>query len=302
MPGRLPHACAHRGIEPQHDLRLGLVRDDVPGPPQRGTERAGLRGIEGARRQREVDDPLHLERSQGIARLVVPDQVQGVGRQRRLEQVGAHLGPAGLAFGPVVARRRVPEAHDPPLRPRPREVLHVAVEGLVHASRGEVVEGALDVLAQGVRQSLLELLERRGEVRLVLVGIARHQPRRQEDRHRLGERQAQRRQERPGLDTPTAALAPDRELQLALEGAQVAVDGPLRHPRATGDLGRPDPGLAARLEDAEHRQQPGEAVSLALRAIALARVVRVERRVLAGVPVGHVRHLRSAVTGWAGRR
>ena len=167
--------------------------------------------LEGPRRQREVDDPLDLERPQGVARLVVADQVQRVGRQRRLEQVRAHLGPAGLALGPVVARRRVPEAHDPPLRPGPREVLHVAVEGLVHAPRGEVVEGALDVLAQGVRQALLELLERRGEVRLVLVGVARHEPRRQEHRHRLGERQPERRQERARLDAPAAALAPDRE-------------------------------------------------------------------------------------------
>ena len=75
----------------------------------------------------------------------------------------------------------------------------------------------VDVLGERRRQALLELLERRGQVRVVLVGVADHQPGRQEDRHRLGERELQRRQEVVADDAPEPALGPDADADLLVD-------------------------------------------------------------------------------------
>ena len=149
----------------------------------------------------------------------------------------------------------------------------MAVEPVVHRPAGEVIQRPFHVLAEGVGQAVLQLGERGREVGVVLVGIARHEAGSQEHGHRLRQRQAQRRQERPLLHAPPAALAPERDLHLVLERVQVPVDVPHGHVRAAGDLGRPDAGLAVPLEHAQHAEQTGEPVALALQAFAVRQVV-----------------------------
>ena len=134
----------------------------------------------------------------------------------------------------AVARRLVLERHDPPLRPGPGQSMDVFAERRVARMLGEDVEGPLDVLRERPRQDLLELLEGGGEVRVVLVGVADHQPRRQDDGHRLVEGQLERRQELLADDAPQPVLRPDRDADLGLERAQVAIDGPRRDARRGG--------------------------------------------------------------------
>ena len=127
---------------------------------------------------------------------------------------------------------------------------------------GQDVEGAFDVLGERPGQHGLELLEGGGEVRVVLVGVADHQPRGQDDRHRLVEGQLERWQELLADDAPQAVLRPDRDADLLLERPEVAVDGPGRDPDATGDLRRADPiGMTA--QDGDDAEHPGEPVALA---------------------------------------
>ena len=116
--------------------------------------------------------------------------------------------------------------------------------------------------ASGERQPALELLEGGGEVRVVLVGVADHQPGRQDDGHRLGLGQLERRQERLlGIDPPDAVLAPDRQPELLLDRVQVAVDGPHGHPDPGRDVAGPD-ALGMGLQDRHEPGQPGEPVAL----------------------------------------
>ena len=102
----------------------------------------------------------------------------------------------------------------------------------------------------------------RGEVRVVLVGVADHQPGRQHDRHRLALGQLERWQERLlGIDPPHAVLAPDRQPELLLERGQVAIDGAHGHPDPARDVAGPD-ALGMGLQDRDEPGQPGEPVTL----------------------------------------
>ena len=123
------------------------------------------------------------------------------------------------------------------------------------------VEGPLDVLREGRRQPDRQLLEGGREVGVVLVGVADHQPRRQDDGHRLGLGQLERRQERPSPGRcPTPALGPQRD-DLLVDGLEVAVDGPDRHADPLGEVGRAH-AVGVRLEDAHQTGHPGEPVAL----------------------------------------
>ena len=98
-------------------------------------------------RQREVADPVHLERPDGVARLVPPDQVERVRRERRLEVPRADDGLARLAARSVDGRV-VREPDDAAVRPRLGEQVEVAaVVGIRRAAR-ERVERSVDVLRE----------------------------------------------------------------------------------------------------------------------------------------------------------
>ncbi len=173
------------------------------------------------------------------------------------------------AFG--IAGRGVGELDDPPLRPGSGEQVDVAPMDLVDRSLGHLGEGPLDVVDEDLRQAGLELLERRRQVRVVLVGIAGHEASREHDGHRLLERQLQWGQEPGPFDAPaTLAVAPDRDAQLGLEGDEVAVHGPRRHPDPLRDLAHVDARLALRLEHAEDAIEARQPVAFAL--VALVRV------------------------------
>ena len=100
------------------------------------------------------------------------------------------------------------------------------------------------------------------EVGVVLVGVADHEPGRQDDRHRLVERQLQRRQEALGGEAPAPALRPDGDVDLALDRVEVAVDGPLRHVDPAGDL-LDRHAVRVGLEERHDAGQPRQAVALA---------------------------------------
>jgi hypothetical protein len=142
----------------------------------------------------------------------------------------------------------------------------VAVERLVGRTPGEVVERPVDMLAERRRQDGGELLEGRGEVRVVLVGVADHQPGRQDDRHRLAPGQLERRQEGIGLDPPAAALRPEGHPELALDRAEVAVDRPDRRVDPARHLRRLHP-VRVGVEQAEDPRHPGQPVALARAAL-----------------------------------
>ena len=127
---------------------------------------------------------------------------------------------------------------------------------------GQDVQRPLDVLGQRRRQALLELLEGGGEVRVVLVRVADHQPGRQDDGHRLALGQLERRQERLLLvDPPASAVRPDGDADLLVDRAQVPVDRPHGHADPFGDVGGPD-ALGVGLQDRHEPGQAGEAVAL----------------------------------------
>ena len=116
--------------------------------------------------------------------------------------------------------------------------------------------------ASGGRQAHRQLLEGGGEVGVVLVGVADHEPGRQDDRHRLGLGQLQRRQERlVRVDAPQPALGPDRDADLLVDGAQVAVDGANGHADALREVARADP-VGVGLEDGQEPGHPGQPVAL----------------------------------------
>ena len=100
------------------------------------------------------------------------------------------------------------------------------------------------------------------EVRVVRVGVADHQPRREDDRHRLAPGELQRRQERLGLEPPAAALRPERHPELALDRAEVAVHRPDRRIDPVGDLLRSHP-VRVGVEEGQDARHPRQAVALA---------------------------------------
>jgi hypothetical protein len=119
------------------------------------------------------------------------------------------------------------------------------------------------MLRERRRQAALELLEGGGEVGVVLVGVADHQPGGQDDGHRLLLGQFQGREEGLlGVDAPHPVLAPDRQPELLLEGRQVAVDGPHGHPDPRRDVAGADP-LRVRLQDRHEAGEAGKPVALA---------------------------------------
>jgi hypothetical protein len=170
--------------ESEDDLDRGLVGDDVPGAPKGRLHRARLGRIERARRERHVAHALDLEGAQGGARLVPAHQVQGVGLQRRLDEVGPDGGSPPATAG-LVTGRLVIDGHDPTLGPRLGQQPHVTPERLVPRLRAEGVERAIDVRPELSRQAFLELLKRGCEVGIVLVGVARHEAGRQHHGHGL---------------------------------------------------------------------------------------------------------------------
>ena len=169
--------------------------------------------------------------------------------------------PDFSALAPAVRAR-----HDPALGPRLGQEPDVPVERLVGRPARQVVEGAIDMRAESRRQDRRELLECRREIRVVLVGVADHQPCRQDDGHRLAPGQLQRRQERVGLDSPTPGLRPERHVELALDRAQVAVDGADGRVDAAGDL-RGLHAIRVGVEQGEDPGHPGQPVALARAAL-----------------------------------
>ena len=106
---------------------------------------------------------------------------------------------------------------------------------LVGRTAGQDVDRPLEMAGHRRRQDLGQLLEGGAGVRVVAVGELHGQARGQEKRHGLVQGQAQRRQKAALDDPPFAALAPHRDADLALEGLQIAVDGPARHGHEAGD-------------------------------------------------------------------
>ena len=258
---RLADAARDARRETEDDLDLGLVGDDVPRRPERRGRGRRVGRLERARGQRDGPDPLDLERPDRAALLVEADQVERVGLERRFEQVRTdRRSPRGRAR--LVVGRRVVDGHDPPFGPGLGQEPDVGAEALVARRLGQTVEGPFDVLRQRRRQASLELLERGRQVRVVLVRVADHQPRREHDGHRLALGQLERRQE--GLlviDPPDALVAPDREPQLVLERGQVAIDGPHGHPDAGRDVGGAH-ALGVRLQDRDEARQTCQPVAL----------------------------------------
>ena len=205
-----------------------------------------LRRLERLGGQREVANPIDLEGPRRIARLVEPEQVERVRDQRRLDVPRVNARRSRL-LGRIVDRGVVREGHDPTLGPGLRQQLHVAGERRIRPRRDITSSVRVTCSASTRRQVLRELLERRPEVGVVLVGIADHQPGRQEDRHRLGARQLERRQKPLALDAPDAALAPDGDAELLA--------------RAREDRGRPSastsrPGGRSRRSGHPARRDP----------------------------------------------
>jgi hypothetical protein len=118
------------------------------------------------------------------------------------------------------------------------------------------------MLRKGRGQAAFQLLERGGQVGVVLVGVADHEAGREHDRHRLSLGEFEWRQERLlVIDPPHTLVAPDREAKLVLERDQVAVDGPHRHSDPGGDVGRAHP-LRVGLQDRDEPCQPRQPVAL----------------------------------------
>ena len=111
------------------------------------------------------------------------------------------------------------------------------------------------------RQDLGELLERGPGVGVVAIGELRHQAGGEEEGHGLVEGQPERRQERAFDDPPAAALAPQRDPDLALERLQVPVDGPARHSDEARD-GVDRGAFGVRGEEADHPIEPSQPVVL----------------------------------------
>ena len=139
------------------------------------------------------------------------------------------------------------------------------------------VECLLDVRRQHLRQAGRQLLERRREIGVVVVRVASHQPRRQEDRHRLGLGQVERREEALLVDPVPAVRLPDRQLQLVLDRDQVPIGGPLGHPDRTRNLGRRRAALATALEERHHPVEACGAIPLGAQAVAFVVDHRVSR-------------------------
>jgi hypothetical protein len=159
-------------------------------------------------------------------------------------------------------RRRIVDGDDPALGPGLGQQPHVGAEPVVARRLGQPVKRPLDMLRERGRQAALELLEGGREIRVVLVRVADHQSRGQDDGHGLLLGQLQRWQERLlVVDPPHAILAPDRQPKLRLERRQIAIDRPHGHPDPRGDVRRAHP-LGVGLEDRYEPGQPGQPVAL----------------------------------------
>ena len=129
---------------------------------------------------------------------------------------------------------------------------------------GHDVERPVDVPAQDLGERLAQLLECRRQLRVVGVGVLRHQARRQEDGHRLALAQAERRQERLALQAPASAVRPDRDAQLVVERPQVAVGVAARHAEEAGQLVRRD-SVGVGREVGRDAVEAGDAIALPAR-------------------------------------
>ncbi len=241
---------------------MGSWSEMIPQARSRASSIAPSGGrVEDLRGQRQLADPLELERPHGLAGLVPSDQVQGVRLRGWLDQPRAH--PRGACdTGRVVGAGVVGQLHHPPLRPGLGERMEAARALRVGAPTGHDVERSVDVAAQHLRERLAELLEGRGELRVVGVGVLRHQACAEEDGHRLALGQAERRKQRRLLQPPPATLGPDRDPQLLVERLQVAVGVPARHAEEAGQLVGRD-AVRVRREVGRNPVEPGHAVALA---------------------------------------
>ena len=228
VPGRLGHARRDRAVEAQDDLHHGWsatipqARSRVASisPSGGGSNSTGVR--------REAADPLELEGAEPALRLVEADQVERVRVGRRLDEVGPDAGRARLAGG-VVGAGVIGQLHDPALRPRLGEQAEVSAPDRIERPGRHHVERSPDVAGQDRRQGLAELLEGCRQVGVVRIGVAGHEARREEDRHRLRPRKPERGEERPARRCPTGRARP----RAGRPAHPAAPAGPGRHCAAT---------------------------------------------------------------------
>ena len=274
VPNRFNHAIGHARRKAEDDLDRGLVRDDVPAAAQVVLERRALRRLEAAGGHADVVDPLDLERPHRVAVLVPADQVQGMGLQRGLDDERPHRAPAALPGAALVGRALVLDLDHAALRPRPRQLPDVVDEVRIERGVLQDVEAARHVLPERLGQVRRELLERRAEVGVVLVGVADHQPRSEEDGHRLGQGELERRQEGRVEQPPAALVRPHRQPDLPLQRPEIAVHVAHGHPEPLGDVLRAH-AVGVGDEEAGHTHQARRPV--ALRGPSLGRVEVVHR-------------------------
>ncbi len=123
-----------------------------------------------------------------------------------------------------------------------------------------------DVPGDRLGQQVGELGERAHHSGVVLVAPPCNEARGQEEDDRLWDRQPQWRQEELAFDPVAAApRLEDRYAQLGVEGVDVAIHGPGRHPGQAGDLAHLNPVLTAsgRIEDGGNAQEARKAIALA---------------------------------------
>src|SRR5690606_25876092 len=212
MPAALADVRGDIGREAQAHIDEGVTGHDAPGVGEvAGRVKVG-RDLVPLRQALGPLQTVELEGAHVLRPVVVADHVQATGRGRfqqvrRYDTFSQH----------TASRRAIPYPNLVVFRPAQRDGLKHLQEAGVGRATAHSFGGAGDVLGEWVWEGHGELVERRHDVRVVLISVAAKQPGSNVQRHRLVEAQADRREVLLADNAEATIILPDGHARFAEE-------------------------------------------------------------------------------------